>query len=154
MRKHINKIQATLKMSAIKLYIGIVAWLAPWRLKAAMPCIAYPVPLSTSPNRGPSLIAMAEPPEPPTKSIAAAKSLIRTVLHNRFALGAMALVVVIAAVYLVWGGMGLSALGGGLFGLGLPLVLGESRPWTDGDQLDYDRRWKWDGSSNDDGLSN
>lgn len=64
------------------------------------------------------------------------------------------LIAAAGVVYLVWGELGLAALGGGAAGLVLPLLLGNSKPWTAKDQAEHDRRWKWDGSSNDDGLSN
>lgn len=78
--------------------------------------------------------------------------LIRKIFRARWAIGALMLVAAIGTVYLIWGAMGLSALAGGAVGTALPLLLGPSKPWTAEDQLDYDRRWKWDGSSNDDGL--
>lgn len=82
-----------------------------------------------------------------------ARKLIRKIFSSRWAIGAITLVAAVGSVYLIWGAMGLSALAGGAVGIALPLLFGPSEPWTAEDQLDYDRRWKWDGSPNDDGLS-
>ncbi len=81
-----------------------------------------------------------------------AKILIRKTLRNRWGQAVLLLTLLASGVYFVWGIMGLIALGGGAVGLGLPLLLGESKPWTAEDQFEHDRRWKWDGSPNDDNL--
>jgi hypothetical protein len=88
----------------------------------------------------------------PTRFMTRAKNLIRKISRARWALGALTLAAAVGIVYLVWGAMGLSALAGGAVGIAIPLLLGPSKRWTAEDQLDYDRRWKWDGSPNDDGL--
>ncbi len=46
--------------------------------------------------------------------------------------------------------MGQAGLGGGAVGVINALIICRSRPWTDEGPADHDRRWKWDGSSNDD----
>lgn len=85
--------------------------------------------------------------------MATAKALIRKTLSNRWALSALLLALVVGGVYLGWGEMGLAGLGGGAVGVVIALMIGQSKPWTSEDQADHDRRWKWDGSSNDDNLS-
>jgi hypothetical protein len=82
------------------------------------------------------------------------KNLIRKTFLNRWALGLLVLAVAAGVAYLVWGEMGLIGLGGAAVGLGLPLLFGASKAWTTKDQAEHDRRWKWDGSNNDDNLSN
>lgn len=81
-------------------------------------------------------------------------NLIRKTLRNRWALAALALIAVVGIVWLVWGVMGLAYVFGGVVSSALLLLFGESKPWTDEDQTAHDRRWKWDGSNNDDGLNN
>lgn len=54
-------------------------------------------------------------------------------------------------IYLTWGTWGLVALVFALLGLA---VLFGSGSVKESDMEGYNRRWKWDGSSNDDGLSN
>lgn len=83
-----------------------------------------------------------------------AKNLIRKTLRNRWAQSALVTAVAAGIAYLMWGVMGLTALGGGTVGLGIPLLFGESQPGTDEDQAEHDRRWKWDGAPNDDGPAN
>jgi hypothetical protein len=82
---------------------------------------------------------------------------IRKTLRNRWALGALALVALTGIVYLVWGEMGLAGLGGCAAAFVLFLLtggFGDPKPYTDEDHEEQSRRWKWDGSNNDDGLSN
>ncbi len=81
-----------------------------------------------------------------------AKILIQKTLCTRRGQAVLLLTLLASGVYFVWGIMGLIALGGGAVGLGLPLLLGESKPWTAEDQFEHDCRWKWDGSPNDDNL--
>ncbi len=81
-----------------------------------------------------------------------AKNLIRKTLCTRWGQAVLLLTLLASGVYFVWGIMGLIALGGGAVGLGLPLLLGESKHWTAEDQFEHDCRWKWDGSPNDDSL--
>ncbi|MCA6218824.1 hypothetical protein KGA65_19955 [Ideonella sp. B7] len=87
----------------------------------------------------------------PTRFMTRKQNMIRNIFRARWALGALTLVAAIDSVYLIWDAIGLSALAGGTVGIALPLP-GPSKPWAAEDQLDHDRRWKRDGSPNDDGL--
>lgn len=80
----------------------------------------------------------------------------RKILRNRWAQGFVALVLISGVVFLVWGGLGLSALFGGLGGLLLPFLLtgGRNPVITGEDELPRSKPnygWKWDGSVDDGG---
>lgn len=68
--------------------------------------------------------------------------------HPSFLCGVL-LTIATATAYLFWGGLGLAALFGGVVGLGLPLLLGESSEMTE-DNIRHGG-WKWDGSPDDGG---
>lgn len=76
--------------------------------------------------------------------------LLRKMRLHPSSLCGVLLTIAAATAYLFWGGLGLTALCGGVVGLGLPLLLGECSEATQ-DRMRHGG-WKWDGSPDDGGC--